>query len=64
MVLGGTMSYVAEWLKDREIVASDQFENLLEAGAFVVQHVEERRIRLGTTAVRVHDEHAICFQIG
>lgn len=58
------MSYVAEWLKDREIVASDRFENVLEAGAFVMRHREERRMRLGTTAVRVHDEHAICFQIG
>ena len=58
------MSYVALWLKDREIIASDRFEDLLEAGTFVLQNMDERHERLGTTAVRVRDNYAICFEIG
>jgi hypothetical protein len=57
------VSYVALWLKGLEIIAEDEFEDLLEARDFVVSHLAEHRRELGVTAVRVCDDHTTYFQI-
>ena len=57
------MSYVALWLKGLEIVAEDEFEDLLEAKEFVLSHMEDHRHDLGVTSVRVCDDHITYFQI-
>ena len=57
------MSYVALWLKGFEIVAKDEFEDLLEARDFVLSHMQDHRLDLGITSVRVCDDHVTYFQI-
>ena len=63
IVLEGTVSYVAFWLNGLEIVAEDEFEDLLEAKAFILDHLQENREHFGVTAVRVCDDHATYFLI-
>lgn len=57
------MSYVALWLRGQEIVAEDEFEDLLAAKAFIFDHLQENREQLGVTAVKVCDDHITYFQI-
>jgi hypothetical protein len=57
------MSYHATWLKGREIIAEDDFEDLLEAQAFVLQHMKIYHDALGVDGVKVWDERAIYFRM-
>lgn len=57
------MSYHATWLKGREIVADDEFDDLLEAQAFVLEHLKEYHDALGVNGVKVWDERATYFEV-
>jgi hypothetical protein len=57
------VSYVALWLKGIDIVAEDEFDDLLAAQAFILAHLQENREQLGVTAVWVCDDHLTYFQI-
>jgi hypothetical protein len=58
-----TLSYVALWLKGVDIVAEDEFDDLLEAQTFIFEHLQENRDQLGVTSVCVCDDHLTYFQI-
>jgi hypothetical protein len=60
---GVAMSYHATWLKGREVVADDEFEDLLEAQAFVLEHQKAYHDAFGANSVKVWDERAIYFQV-
>jgi len=57
------VSYVAFWLNGLEIVGEDEFEDLLEAKSFILDHLRENREQFGVTAVRVCDDHTTYFMI-
>jgi hypothetical protein len=56
------MSYHATWLKDCEVVADDEFADLLEAQAFVLEHMKSYHESFGANSVKVWDERTTYFQ--
>lgn len=56
------MAYLATWLKGTEVVAEEEFEDLLVAQASVLEHMSDYRNSLGVDAVKVWNGQAIYFQ--
>lgn len=57
------MSYHTTWLNGDEIVAEQDFDDLLEAQSFVLEHMKEYQDRAGAKAVKVWDNRVIYFQV-
>jgi hypothetical protein len=57
------MAYHATWLKNCEVVADDEFADLLEAQAFVLEHMKAYHKSFGANGVKVWDERTTYFQI-
>lgn len=57
------MSYIAIWLKGEEVVEENEFEDLITAKTFVLNHLRENLEILGVTAVKVCDDRATYFRI-
>lgn len=56
------MAYLATWLKGTEIVAEEEFEDLLVAQATVLESMSDYQTLLGADAVRVWNGRSIYFQ--
>jgi hypothetical protein len=57
------MAFHTAWLNGEEIVAKQDFDDLLEAQAFVLEHMKEYQDSIGAKAVKVWDDHIIYFQV-
>lgn len=57
------MAYIAIWLKGRQIVAEEEFEDLLTAQASILEHMAGYQEALGANSVKVWDGSAIYFQV-
>ena len=59
---GGSMTYLSTWLKGSNIVAEDQFEDLLAAQVFVLDHMSDYRSAFDADSVKVWNGRAVYFQ--
>lgn len=57
------MAYVAQWLHGDEIVAEEDFANLLDAQAHVLRHLQDYFRQKGADTVKVRQGSRICFGI-
>lgn len=57
------ISFVAIWLKGKEVVEEDEFVDLMEAKIFVLEHLIEKEDELGITCVEVCGGGRSCFKI-
>lgn len=57
------MSYVATWFKGADIVAVEEFDDLFEAQAMVLQRMALYQETIGADKVRVGNGRAVLFQV-
>lgn len=57
------MAYVATWLHGEEIVAEEEFADLMEAQAHVLRHLKDYSRLIGADTVKVSSGATIYFGI-
>lgn len=58
------MPYRALWLRGEEVMAAEEFADLLEAKRCILAELQTRRRKDGVTAVKVVGNGHVCFTIG